>query len=60
MAQAHSKTYEGRINYPFSAIWGQEKLSLALLLNVINPQIGGGADSWGTGECKDHIGKRAG
>jgi Mg-chelatase subunit ChlI len=41
MAQAHSKVYEGRLNYPFSAIWGQEKLSLALLLNVINPQIGG-------------------
>ena len=41
MAQAQAKTYEGRINYPFSAIWGQEKLKLALLLNVINPQIGG-------------------
>ena len=41
MAQALSKTYEGRINYPFSAIWGQEKLKLSLLLNVVNPQIGG-------------------
>ncbi|MFC1669285.1 ATP-binding protein [Spirochaetota bacterium] len=30
-----------RINYPFSAIAGQEKMQLALLLNVINPQIGG-------------------
>jgi len=41
MAQPLSKAYEGRINYPFSAICGQEKLKLALLLNVINPQIGG-------------------
>lgn len=41
MAQTHAKTYEGRLNYPFSAIWSQEKLKLALLLNVINPQIGG-------------------
>jgi Mg-chelatase subunit ChlI len=41
MAQVHAKTYEGRLNYPFSAIWSQEKLKLALLLNVINPQIGG-------------------
>ena len=41
MAQAHAKTYEGRINYPFSAICGQEKLKLALVLNVVNPQIGG-------------------
>lgn len=41
MVQAHSKIYEGRMNYPFSAICGQEKLKLALLLNVVNPQIGG-------------------
>lgn len=41
MAQAISKEYEGRINYPLSAIVGQEKLKLALLLNAINPQIGG-------------------
>lgn len=41
MSQVHSKTYEGRVNYPFSAICGQEKLKLALLLNVVNPQIGG-------------------
>jgi len=27
--------------YPFSAIVGQEKMKLALLLNVINPKIGG-------------------
>ncbi len=33
--------YEHRQNYPFSAIVGQEKLKQSLLLNVINPQIGG-------------------
>jgi Mg-chelatase subunit ChlI len=33
--------YAQRINYPFSAIVGQEKMVFALLLNVINPQIGG-------------------
>jgi magnesium chelatase subunit I len=27
--------------YPFSAIVGQEKMKLALILNVINPKIGG-------------------
>ena len=36
-----SERYEGRINYPFTAIVGQEKMKLALLLNAINPQIGG-------------------
>jgi Mg-chelatase subunit ChlI len=30
-----------RVNYPLSAIVGQEKMQLALLLNVINQQIGG-------------------
>jgi Mg-chelatase subunit ChlI len=30
-----------RFSYPFTAIVGQEKLKLALLLNAINPQIGG-------------------
>ncbi|MEI6127071.1 MAG: ATP-binding protein [Pseudomonadota bacterium] len=33
--------YAHRTHYPFSALVGQEKLKLALLLNVINPQIGG-------------------
>ncbi len=33
--------YEHRHNYPFSAIVGQDKLKEALLMNVINPQIGG-------------------
>ena len=33
--------YPERIVYPFSAIVGQERLKLALLLNAINPQIGG-------------------
>jgi len=30
-----------RIVFPFSAMVGQEKMKLALLLNAINPQIGG-------------------
>lgn len=30
-----------RTNFPFSAIIGQEKMKMALLLNAINPQIGG-------------------
>ncbi|KKN50871.1 hypothetical protein LCGC14_0628300 [marine sediment metagenome] len=29
------------INFPFSAIIGQEKMKVALILNVIDPQIGG-------------------
>ena len=41
MADVGSSVYEGRVNYPFSAIYGQEKLKYALLLNVVNPQIGG-------------------
>lgn len=36
-----SEKYEGRVNYPFTAIIGQEKMKHALLLNAINPQIGG-------------------
>jgi len=32
---------EPRINFPFSAIVGQERLKLALLLNAVNPSIGG-------------------
>src|SRR3990172_13279908 len=31
----------GRTNFPFSAIIGQEKMKLALILNAINLQIGG-------------------
>jgi Mg-chelatase subunit ChlI/Mg-chelatase subunit ChlD len=30
-----------KINYPFTAILGQDKMKLALILNVIDPQIGG-------------------
>ncbi len=30
-----------RVVYPFAAIVGQEQLKLALLLNAVNPQIGG-------------------
>ncbi|MCL2134027.1 MAG: putative cobaltochelatase [Candidatus Bathyarchaeota archaeon] len=32
---------QNKIVYPFSAIVGQEKMKLALILNVINPKIGG-------------------
>ena len=28
-------------NYPFTAIIGQEKMKLALILNLINPALGG-------------------
>lgn len=30
-----------RLTYPFSAIVGQERLKLALILNAVNPKIGG-------------------
>ncbi|MFX1276216.1 MAG: ATP-binding protein [Promethearchaeota archaeon] len=30
-----------KINFPFAAILGQEKMKMALILNVIDPQIGG-------------------
>ena len=30
-----------RYSYPFTAIVGQEKMKLALVLNAINPSIGG-------------------
>ena len=33
----NQKTY----NYPFCAIVGQEEMKLALLLNLINPALGG-------------------
>ena len=39
--QTYSTEYEGRLNYPFSGIEGQDRLKLALILNAINPQIGG-------------------
>ena len=33
--------HTSRFNYPFSAIVGQEKMKKALILNAINPSIGG-------------------
>ena len=30
-----------KLNFPFTAILGQEKMKMALILNVIDPQIGG-------------------
>ena len=30
-----------KINFPFTAILGQDKMKLGLILNVIDPQIGG-------------------
>lgn len=34
-------------NYPFSAIVGQETMKLALILNLINPVLGGGGAKGG-------------
>ena len=36
-----SKEKVERVVFPFSAMVGQEKMKLALILNAINPQIGG-------------------
>ena len=36
-----SKTQFKRVVFPFNAIVGQEKMKKALLLNAINPQVGG-------------------
>ena len=38
---AQSKTSTRRVVFPFTAIVGQEEMKLALLLNVIDPKIGG-------------------
>ncbi|BCX02494.1 MAG: magnesium-chelatase 38 kDa subunit [Candidatus Roseilinea sp.] len=46
-ARAHSASRNGAgahptaVNYPFTAIVGQEEMKLCLLLNVIDPRIGG-------------------
>jgi len=39
--QEQAPTGLQRIAYPFAAIIGQERMKLALILNAINPQIGG-------------------
>jgi Mg-chelatase subunit ChlI len=39
--QEQAQTGLQRIAYPFAAIIGQERMKLALILNAINPQIGG-------------------
>src|SRR5687768_14071237 len=36
-----NKLASRRLTYPFSAIVGQEEMKLALILNVIDPHIGG-------------------
>ena len=36
-----SKTSQSFSNFPFSAIVGQEEMKLGLILNVIDPSIGG-------------------
>jgi len=44
---AHDRRRNGKaplpttVNYPFTAIVGQEEMKLCLLLNVIDPRIGG-------------------
>ncbi len=40
-ASKERQTLGNKTIYPFSAIVGQEKMKLALILNVINPKIGG-------------------
>ena len=37
----YQSAYSRKQNYPFSAIVGQETMKAALLLNAVNPQIGG-------------------
>ena len=32
---------DGKSKYPFSAIVGQERMKTALILNVVNPAVGG-------------------
>src|SRR5271155_1725185 len=39
--QKHSAMPIERLTYPFTAIVGQDRMKLALLLNAINPAIGG-------------------
>jgi len=38
---AQAPTNTRRVVFPFTAIVGQEEMKLALLLNVIDPKIGG-------------------
>ena len=39
--EKNTENQTGRPNFPFTAIVGQEEMKLALLLNVIDPKIGG-------------------
>jgi magnesium chelatase subunit D len=42
LRQRHaSETQNAKLSYPFSALVGQEAMQLALLLNAVNPAIGG-------------------
>ena len=38
--------YKEKKSFPFTAVIGQEEMKLALLLNVIDPRIGGNDYGW--------------
>ena len=41
-----------RYEYPFSALVGQEKLKTALLLNLVEPRLGG---EIGRASCRERV-----
>lgn len=45
----------GCYEYPFTAVAGQDKLKLALILNAVNPRIGGVLISGDKGTAKSTL-----